>query len=409
METIIKHLLFYSLIFLFSFSNSYALKLRTKPKRELTPEQKAADQRHKDYLATPEGQAEVKAEKECIKKGGHYFGYENSKEKECICLDVQLPINDKLPICSKHISKALCKNTSYQDRFPPVKDQGGLGICWAYAATALLEEDRCLKDPSKCGKALSDFDTSRCLRGIDEGSNIRRGLDCGMNEGVCEEDKIPLNVNVSAECLRKDYIYNLARKKGENAEDDDLCADFVRSIYNVVTGYYRSNNRACFKSINTKSPTLEGFIEDNKQILETISADFSMDNREKFAEGFYYFATQYPDISKRDPNLIFDAMDNTSDHNEFIYSYLIPNQCKQERSKISSEKKIVAEEGLPPNNSAKNILEGLSANRSVGIEVCVNNLIKDLDSENYLVSNDSCGGHAIVVNGMKRPIAVSFT
>ena len=45
-----------------------------------------------------------------------------------------------------------CPNIDYSSRFGPTRDQDGHGYCWAFAGSALVEEQLCLQDSALCGK-----------------------------------------------------------------------------------------------------------------------------------------------------------------------------------------------------------------------------------------------------------------
>jgi hypothetical protein len=105
-----------------------------------------------------------------------------------------------------YISEQDCLAFDYQHRMGPTRDQGEDGQCWAFAASALLEEQRCIEEPLSCGKSLSPLDTSRCEWSVgkqEQGGLVRYGLNCGLKNGVCEEEKAPYDnrVAMDLECL----------------------------------------------------------------------------------------------------------------------------------------------------------------------------------------------------------------
>lgn len=92
-----------------------------------------------------------------------------------------------------------CPNIDYRDRFSPERDQDGNGLCWAFAGSALIEEQLCLENKENCGQQVSVIDGHRCYWDSEHGLGTKTtgGMgtklytECVMQGGVCAEEDAP--------------------------------------------------------------------------------------------------------------------------------------------------------------------------------------------------------------------------
>jgi hypothetical protein len=131
------------------------------------------------------------------------------------------------------LSEGDCINRNYTHRFGAVRDQEDLGYCYAFAATALAEEEFCLEDSKNCGVHYSPIDASRCEFNGGRGGDTMYALLCmAENRGVCAEKYAPYGTETecggifgflpdrSVSCMR-DRLEDLFEKYRECRDTED--------------------------------------------------------------------------------------------------------------------------------------------------------------------------------------------
>ena len=93
-----------------------------------------------------------------------------------------------------------CEDHNLSGHFGPPENQEGTELCWAFAATGLLEEHFCLKDPTMCGVRLSALDVASCTWNPTNGDpnllsqtakDTGKAVDCALRRGVCLDKDAP--------------------------------------------------------------------------------------------------------------------------------------------------------------------------------------------------------------------------
>lgn len=283
-----------------------------------------------------------------------------------------------------------CPSFDFSERFGPVRSQGAHGLCWAFTASALLEEQECLRNPFFCGKHLSPIDASRCdwvFGTKNEGSSIQGAIQCALDQGVCKEIDAPFFERFSAACLARIFV-NGNPASLEQCQTEDIMA-FYRQWKNRIT-----EKEVCDYH---NSP-----LEKNEDFSKIIA-----------------FLSEFKTITTELSNETFQAsidplktLLSSQDERDFLKQVLIPNACKENRlqfkgnlrSPIPLDVEWVAKN---PKENAKyqygNVLNAFRQNRSVGLSFCTTmTQEKNLIEKIFITDkNPECEAHAIVANGMR--------
>lgn len=276
-----------------------------------------------------------------------------------------------------NITKDQClQGVDYSQRMGPVRDQKQNGLCWAFASSALLEEESCMENPSSCGQSLSPLDTSRCEwklgNGKDQGGVIRYGLNCGLNNGVCAESLAPYNgkVNMNLTCEQPPHF----KKEDPAMARWAQCAD--PQTYEAFQNFLdRFRNMNCM----TRTPSA---------LADLLSRSYANPDEASCYEKDYLLSPEA----------------------RFRKNMLIGKQCRDHRTEFKAKGKLTGKSIEFPGGpeqirrtspeekyaSLRKIME--SNQRSVGLGVCVN---KIPGLEKIYGGEAGCSGHALVINGSR--------
>lgn len=285
-----------------------------------------------------------------------------------------------------------CPSFDFSSRFGPIRDQGGHGLCWAFASSGLFEEQACLRDSSYCGKSFSPLDVSRCQWKVgkeDEGSYVVDAAKCVLGqEGLCYEVDAPFYETFRASCLGSSII-------GLNE------AFVTRCFTEELVHFYRrwkkdlSTNEVC---------------EYNQSPLES-DQDFPKIMR---------ILTQYKTLTEARDNEGFNirvdplkSLLSAKDEWDFLKQILIPVSCIENRVKFKGEPVYTYDLDYEkmnnnPRDHAKfwqtKLVEAFRANRSAALSFCttMDGPIRPLEKffkRGKMIKE--CEGHALIANGMR--------
>ena len=279
------------------------------------------------------------------------------------------------------ISQA-CAKEDFRENFGPMRDQGGLGICWAMVGADLLSEAHCELDPQECGKNLSALDVARCDWSPDDlensGGIIRSAVECGLlAQGVCEDRLAPLSKSLSYRC----WAY----------------------------GYFAGSEAKCW-------------IEDLETYFSSTAEKIELEgcfDPEQFAESAPELIRAFVPIGSTQMALGYNPIAALStlagdprDTPELIMEAIIPPACRAARhTDLSSRfeydwKSFV----LPGTDKRAEVARALQNGRSIGLSLCANPLLGATGGpkigkwllEHFLpVASDPCGAHTVIANASR--------
>lgn len=277
------------------------------------------------------------------------------------------------PIIAKGLDESSCPSYDYSDRFGPIQDQDGHGLCWAFAASALLSEEACLRDSKYCKKNLSPLDISSCdktLLAKNEGRSISFGLMCGQEKGVCYE---------------KDFSF---------ANQGNLLCGVMnkgpRCIHQKLADLYVSYQSRDFFEAGTclneqKSNEFETFVNQFQQILQKSPSRAEITSLE-----------------------VEELLKDTKIKNwkNFLYKALKNEQCEKERvdfSNIDPDKIFsvtLLKNDRPLEEKVDQVREMLAKGKSVGYTFCADRT-QSFFAKLFNNPSNECGPHTAVITGMR--------
>lgn len=273
------------------------------------------------------------------------------------------------------ITQIECPNIDNTKNFGPVRDQDGIGYCWAFAQAALVEEEVCISKGDKCDhKPISPIDISHCDFTLsdknNQGNTLYAGLNCALTEGACFEELAPIPDAKNLKCRVSDFV-------GFGA----LCSsETLNTIYDNFKDKTKDLN-VCqdIKIIDfTKNPFLETL-----NILSQLFPEKPY-SRSSFEEILIKY-------SKKDKS--------NENKNKFLSDILIQNACRENRIKIKRSVKYENIDNKSTDSKVFDFARLLSRKRSLVAGICSHKY----PVFKHLLSNpeESCGGHAVVINGMR--------
>ncbi|WP_408096483.1 C1 family peptidase [Peredibacter sp. HCB2-198] len=271
---------------------------------------------------------------------------------------------------SQDIDQTSCPNIDYSDRFGPVQDQDGHGLCWAFASSALLSEDACLRDKNYCGVNISPLDVSSCQKSLlakNEGRSISQGLQCAQSNGACFEKDFSFITQGSILCSLSNTGPRCIHEK-------------LKDLYQEYqTTQITPEN--CQEEANAKK--LNKFVDEFRDLLKrSVSRNDISDEAVK--------------------TLLLDP--KIKNWSSFLYSALKNERCAAERIDYSNidQSKIynmtVIKGKVPLEKKVEHVKTMLEKGRSIGYTFCANETLPGLSG---LIASGTCGSHAVVINGMR--------
>jgi hypothetical protein len=326
------------------------------------------------------------------------------------------------------IAKKDCQESyNFSNRFPPVRDQDGHGLCWSFAAAALYEEALCLeskKDKTvkyECGQKVSVLDMARCDfaigSGFSEGGNSDQALKCVLSEkadyltlkrvgdksasvqktikehkpGVCLESRAPFyNLKNGLSGLYDEIFKGVSDPKSFN--------DYLVEIYRDCT------NCKTKKTNNTKLDETVAVLKKMLPKQESYGVDF----RKALTQGLTdeEFLRQILITPSCEKNRL-DLSDKYQVKSEDFSAYT-RKSIKWINGKLVTEKTNIPE--ATTSKKFESLKKSLKNGRSVEASICFNKYKSEKKNsflENLFgsfagpVSENDCGGHAIVLAGLR--------
>ncbi len=269
------------------------------------------------------------------------------------------------------IPEKKCTKVDYSSRFGPTRDQDGHGYCWAFAASALVEENLCKADKKNCGNSISTLDISRCswrLLSVSEGWITGESLKCATSSGVCTEKLAPYSNLSSMRCSLWDMIGVESSIKCNHKELADIYDNWKKN---------ENCNRVSNTSILAVSQLATGIRGELIRSLQSKVPEQALTGKEAI-----------------------DLLAGSSSKSDYLKKLLIPRACAQNRKKVSGE---IVEKSVDPESTVEKkqeildfITEGLKNNSSVAIGL---DLGRTGTFNEFLYGKKS--NHSIVVTGMR--------
>ncbi|MBF0360875.1 MAG: hypothetical protein HQK49_07680 [Oligoflexia bacterium] len=253
------------------------------------------------------------------------------------------------------------------------RDQGPMGLCWAHQGVDLIQELFCIEDPQNCEKKLSVLDFSR-------------DLDSKANGFVWNFEKND-NDELEGTDSFNQILKFLNNKKGICFEEDApyLFNDKVRDSYKAKESVIK-------------------LLSEIEKIKSNECSDKNKDNQIKL---------QIEEISKILSINICCNSDKISKYkcasceSDLLRKMFIPEGCKKNRQKLKKnyDLQMINSEGWDGKNpqgpfrdekKINEMFEFLTESFKAGVSVGLN-LCTEPPSQN----DPKCGGHAVIVNGMR--------
>lgn len=278
-----------------------------------------------------------------------------------------------------------CPDIDYRERFSALRDQGGNGLCWAFAGSALIEEQMCIENPDNCDKQVSVIDGHRCYWDKKHGLATRStgafatGLytKCALDNGVCSEEDAPFVTSRHDTQDRANKIVVQALQKTLLAK--------IR--YGVET------RDGCV----VRAGDLTKFTEDFGKIVKHLIKNM---------------ADEYLDLNINYEKALLSAHHYT----DALKGIFISENCRQSRFYIKNTKLkpvITVIDKLSYKQKLNTLIASLKTGRSSSIGLCGRRARKDRyedifftwgqtkEEYNEEVRQTKCGHHAVVANGMR--------
>jgi hypothetical protein len=288
---------------------------------------------------------------------------------------------------SFHISAAECPDIDYRDRFTSERDQDGNGLCWAFAGSALIEEQLCLENPDYCGEQVSVIDGHRCYWDESHGLGTKTTgamgtklfIDCVLNGGVCAEGDAPFLKTDAFDSQHK------SNRKVVKALQKTLLAKIKHNVYH--------------DGCELRGGDLTKFAEDFGEIVEDL-----MENMAQEYEGL--------DINYE------KALLTAKHYTDALRGVFISDTCQKSRYFLKDKKLktgMLYVEKVPNENKLNVLRKILQNGSSASLGLCGQRArlgrYEDLffmdkwgtSKEEFEadVRKTRCGEHAVVVNGMR--------
>lgn len=268
------------------------------------------------------------------------------------------------------LSAVDCPSFDLKSHFGPIRDQADLGMCHAFAAAALAEEDFCLANKRNCGRYLSVYDLTSCEWRSGEGGKIEDDLQCYIDGGACLEKWAPYD---------------------QKADCGGMLSWFKREspkcLRDQLRDYYELRKKSCSADAR-------------KEISEAALALNTIDRQ--------HFGFDLNKTFRESPNV-----------NVFVAKSLIPPACSEHRNKPPGPRQlrsvgIKSEDAKTFKSDAalrakyhelfiREIKDNLARNRSSALSIRLAALPIDRDNLKLAMVPPNAG-HAIVVNGMRYNI-----
>jgi hypothetical protein len=291
---------------------------------------------------------------------------------------------------STYTAESACPSYDFTERFTPLRDQDGTGLCWAFAGSALVEEQLCLENAELCGQQVSVIDGHRCYWNEEQGLATKKtGASltslytmCALRYGVCTEDDSPF--------IETDSFGSL----------DHTNATVVRALRSTLLlkmKYGVTTKEGC--QIQAEG-NLENFLEDFAKVVDKL-----IDRMPKEFENL--------DIDYK------DALLSSGHYTEALRSVFINRTCQNNRiysQKQKSAKPVFMKvEGAPMDSRLKMLLNSFKNGKSASLGLCGQRARRDryedlifldkmfTNKEEYDIKTEEtrCGDHSVVANGVR--------
>jgi hypothetical protein len=280
------------------------------------------------------------------------------------------------------VSPDPCPTLDNSSHFQRIKDQDGHGLCWAFAAASLLEEQRCLDEPRTCGyepATLSVLDVSRARWSVNAsgqfgGGWVEPALTRALSEGVCLDFDAPFIEGSKFGC-------RVIKAFGGG---DQAC---------LVSKLVEIFDRWKVKTAKIEKPACD--VPDNEE-LRAVYRDLLPDLRE---------------ILPRQAGLgvdLFKSLTTAKDSTAFLEQVLLTPACKTSRLRFARpgrklSARSFATRGKTTAESIAELVKVLSTGHSAGLSFCLGGPVwayfKACPTDEEELRN--APGHAIVIDGMR--------
>jgi hypothetical protein len=280
-----------------------------------------------------------------------------------------------------------CPEIDYRDRFTSLRDQSGNGLCWAFAGSALIEEQMCLEDPENCDKQVSVIDGHRCYWDSKHGLATKStgafatGLytKCALDNGVCSEEDSPFVTNRYDTQDRANGIVVQALQK----------TLLAKIKYGIET------RDGCI----VRGGDISKFTEDFGKIVKHLIKNM---------------ADEYLDL-----NINYEkALLSAGHYTDALKGIFISEDCRQSRFYLKNNNLkpvITVIDKLPYQKKLNSLITSLQTGRSSSIGLCGRRARKDRFEDLFFMSQwgttkeeyeaevkqSECGAHSVIANGMR--------
>lgn len=331
------------------------------------------------------------------------------------------------------ITESECGSFDFSQNFPPVRDQNGVGYCWAFASSALVEEELC-KDSQrpgytgsyKCGNQVSVLDMSRCNFRFGtkfndgEGGNASEALECILNP---QPRYTKLNYNKAKRSAEMNYV--------STPHVPGVCPETVAPFYNLrkgIRGFIDLSSRG----IDAPASMNDYLAKLNNQCQNQLAGAPLPTDKEVVLLHFEKILKKLLPLQDSSGVDFKDALKAGQIQEEFLRDLFIPARCAETRNmpqrklKVESEnfrgadvytqkwdgKSTISKHEKLPDKSVREKLSSISkafhAGQSVAAGICYNQYVADSEKDKKRktksllpVSSDDCGGHALVYQGLR--------
>ncbi len=298
-----------------------------------------------------------------------------------------------LVLAQSEISEKDCQTYDYSDRYPPIRDQNGHGLCWAFTSAALIEEQLCLESRKpghtgsyQCGEKLSVLDVSRCQFNLgikgEEGWYGDKALKCILGSHDEADKSEQKNIQAGMGICPEHFAPYANFRDGLKGYIDKVS----RNITDVqsFTSYLLELNHFC--PSNKEAQPLQGNFQESISVLQKL-----LPEQEKMGVNFK------------------QILNEKNNDQEYLRKILITPEC--EKNRIQPTEKISVKVTLMDkveNNKLSKISiqekvklyqESLLKGRSLIGTICYNHY-SSKDSESSL-ENTKCIEHAVLFGGLK--------